>query len=335
MLFDMIGGLGHMLSQGAAAGMRAVANALSPAKPDPTPQSIGAIQGAMARDTRQASKPAGAQASAFSLKDVVTAAIDTNRDGKLSQAEAAAFLADVLGMPARPTAPMRPSPSAGVPVRPPAEPSRSSHVIPAVEFARVDRNKDGRVTGAEVCADAIRETMDADRDGVVSKKEYLNGTRGNERVTRDVDFDRMDLNSDGKLDEGELVRGVRPTAADEALAERLNATNLARFDANADGIADGKEVAVRRLLDLGDRDGDRRMTFDELEALRPKFASHGGVGPLDIAMHGVMELERLKAAKARFKELDRDGDGKLNEQELRGYVKPTQADYQKAADLSQ
>ncbi|HEY9897609.1 MAG TPA: EF-hand domain-containing protein [Pantanalinema sp.] len=332
MLLDMIGGLGHMISQGASHAVRALGGAASATQPaDSSPQSIGAIQGApMARDSRQASQPAGAQSSAFSLKDLMLAAIDTDRDGKVSQAEASAFLADLMGRPAEQ------NPGASE-LSGSSQPDPASRRLPdPSEFARIDLNGDGRVTGAEVRAREVLDAFDADKNGVISKKEYLSGTRGAERTRRDAGFDRMDANGDGKLDAGELVRGETPSSGDRAVAARLNATNLARFDSNGDGMVDGKEVAARNLLDRADRDGDRSLSLDEFMAQLPGPASAvAGEGFADVMARTAREVARLTEARARFQALDRDADGKLSAEELRGAVQPTQVDYRLAADLSE
>ncbi|MNY54228.1 EF hand [compost metagenome] len=75
---------------------------------------------------------------------------------------------------------------------------------------------------------------------------------------------------------------------------------------------EGKEVAVRDLLDRWDRDGDRCLNFGE-------FRAAFGLS--------------IDEASRRFAELDQDHDGKLDAKELRRAVKPTEADYRLAASL--
>jgi hypothetical protein len=91
----------------------------------------------------------------------------------------------------------------------------------AAQFARMDRNGDGVVddTDSRECADksavgkrmagAIRGRMDANRDGKISKDEFVNSPT--------VLFDRFDGDKNGELDAKEL-EGARGAA--ERLRER-------------------------------------------------------------------------------------------------------------------
>lgn len=305
MLFDMIGGLGHMVSQGVASGMRAVADALSPAKSQPDPQALGAVQGAsMARDARLTSQPHGATPTAFGLRDMILASVDRDGNGRLSRAEVADFLSDLLEPDVRPALPTAPQ----APVRSPGGP------VEGRTFREVDLDGDGRVTAAEVKAHAMRKALDTAGDGSISKREYLSGVRGEARALRDQAFDRMDRDGDGALSDGELVRGVTPSDTDQHLAHGYNQAALRRSDLNGDGMVEGKELAIRAALDRADASGDQALDFEEyLQAFRVPLADR-------------------EAARARFKALDKDGDGRLDTTELRQAVQPTQGEYRLAAE---
>jgi Ca2+-binding EF-hand superfamily protein len=87
----------------------------------------------------------------------------------------------------------------------------------ADQFARIDRNKDGYITDSDIPArakkrmpelssDTLRTNFDADKDGRVSRAEFVDGPA--------MVFDRVDANGDGLATRAEF------DAARAALAAR-------------------------------------------------------------------------------------------------------------------
>jgi len=191
----------------------------------------------------------------------------------------------------------------------------------------------------------ILNAIDVNQDGVLSAAEIADAP---------VQLRKLDKNNDGKLtrDEaglqlqrgrggrgGEGERGGRggdegpaapPTAAE--LTETLMA-----FDANKNGQLEKSEVPERMqgMFDRGDTNHDGVLTRDEIiklaEANRQQASGGegGGRGPgpgpgqfdlafsaLDTDQNGEISADEIKRAATALKTLDKNGDGRITEDEV-------------------
>ena len=105
------------------------------------------------------------------------------------------------------------------------------------------------------------------------------------------------------------------------------------FDANSDGKLAKSEVPERMqgLFTRGDKNSDGVLAADELQALagaqqRQQARSQEGErrgpmdpvrGALDADQDGLISAAEMKAAPAALAKLDRNGDGRLSEEEYR------------------
>ncbi len=186
-------------------------------------------------------------------------------------------------------------------------------------FDRFDANGDGLIEEAEVqkmlharAAErkppAIEQVLarlkaaDANGDGKLSKEEVPERFRQR--------FDRADANGDGKLDEAELKAAVKTLlhrAGEGATVERV-LKRLMESDADGDGKISKSEAPERmaKHFDRLDANSDGQLDQTELKRLAEKIAARAAK-----ATGGAVaeQLRKLKAA-------DRDGDGKLSQDEV-------------------
>lgn len=115
------------------------------------------------------------------------------------------------------------------------------------EFDRLDRSQAGGLTGRSY--GKVRH-FDANRDGKVTREEFLAG-RARERATER--FQQLDRTGTGRLDVGGLKEKYR------------------RYDTNQDGVVDEHEFVEGHLIDTqGLRDG---MEFDRMDRSGDGFLS--------------------------------------------------------------
>jgi Ca2+-binding EF-hand superfamily protein len=118
------------------------------------------------------------------------------------------------------------------------------------------------------------DMMDANHDGVVTKKEFDN--------FHDKWFKEMDANHDGKITREEM------DAAHQKMAEQMRGQmreqfkkHFAEADANHDGALDKEEAKkmpfVAEHFDEIDANHDGKVTMDELEAAMKKMHGQGGM----------------------------------------------------------
>lgn len=142
-------------------------------------------------------------------------------------------------------------------------------------FNNLDTNRDGRLTANEWYFDRAEFTRaDRNRDGVISRSEFLNNSNvdyDREDSYRSDDFAALDWNRDGRISRGEWTGGMaefdsRDTNRDNFLSPRelRSVDTFTQLDRNRDRVLMRDEWRA----DLGnfneyDRNNDRRITPDE------------------------------------------------------------------------
>ena len=120
--------------------------------------------------------------------------------------------------------------------------------FPLFDFARVDADKDGKVTRAELAAFRAARLTEVDTD------------------------------KDGKLSPAELKAQAMQRAAERA--DDMVARMVKRLDSDGDGMISTAEMAAgpapKDLCDRIDRDGDGAISQAEAEAARKFIARHIG-----------------------------------------------------------
>ena len=174
-------------------------------------------------------------------------------------------------------------------------------------FEQLDTNKDGKVSPAELQAQANSHfaQFDTNKDGKVTKQEaeaFMASKRGEHEKTRgeheqkraereQARFAEQDANKDGKLSKQELAR--------------LPGDWFERLDLNGDGFVTQDEMkeahaAMKERFEKGMHEHGAGM-FDRLDSNKD----------------GVVDQSELAAqAKQRFDRLDTDKNGSLSKEEL-------------------
>jgi Ca2+-binding EF-hand superfamily protein len=175
----------------------------------------------------------------------------------------------------------------------------------------------------------LLSALDANHDGVIDEAELAKAPE----VLR-----AADRNSDGRITPDELApargRGGREeqSRGGDAVEEAVK-TYLA-FDKNGDGKLTKDEVPERMqgIFDRGDTNKDGVLTVDELRAMaraqQPAGGGRGGRGRgpgmmdpifavLDTNHDGVIDGDEIANAVSVLKTLDKNGDGRLTEDEVR------------------
>ena len=120
------------------------------------------------------------------------------------------------------------------------------------DFADLDADKDGKVTGEEIKARLIRE---AEADLAVLKK------------TRDEAFAKLDTDGDGSISRAEFdAKAQLPTIMDPS--EKV-ASNLTRFDADKDGSITQDEFRAPTLTNFDRLDKNKDGTLSAAEQKPP------------------------------------------------------------------
>jgi Ca2+-binding EF-hand superfamily protein len=108
---------------------------------------------------------------------------------------------------------------------------------------------------------AMFERLDADKDGKITKAEM---SAGRERM-----FKRLDRNGDGVIDENEVEQARRVIEDRAASAEARLSGQWRRMDKDADGKVSAAEFQARSaMFELADRNGDGVVTKDEIDFMR-------------------------------------------------------------------
>ncbi len=128
-------------------------------------------------------------------------------------------------------------------------------------FARLDENRDGVLTRAELTVDATAadrfEQLDADRSGAITRGEWVESAAA---------YTRLDANRDGRLTRQEMAGDA------DAGAVRGDGQTAAWRSGYARGLADGRAA--------GREDRERNQGFD-LEGQRELETADAGYAPRD------------------------------------------------------
>jgi len=232
----------------------------------------------------KAQPPAKAAAAAEGVADPVTRAIDRDGDRTISTEELKAAPAALLTL---------------------------------------DRDRDGRLSRAEcgTLRRGVLSSLDKDGDGRVSRDEASEGLKAR--------FDELDTNGDGFLDVDEQAAllgrrrggdgsGEAGPGKEKGPKRRPGSPVMSALDADDDGELSAEEIknATTALTAL-DKDKDGRLSGDEI---RPPKRSRGGfsfIARFDKDGDGkVSKAEAPAPVAERFPEMDLNGDGFIDDQEL-------------------
>lgn len=184
----------------------------------------------------------------------------------------------------------------------------------------------GRPGGGRFEPGAMLKRIDKDEDGKISQDEAVGPLKQN--------FDKVDENGDGYLTQDE-IRGAFAKMRGQ-MSDRIAAA-LKEMDANGDGkisvdeAPEGRKEMIKRVLE---RTGGDAIEIDKLKEMMGRFGGQrpgnrpgqgDGAGAImqrlkqaDADANGKLSKEEApERLKARFDDLDANGDGELEEKELK------------------
>jgi Ca2+-binding EF-hand superfamily protein len=212
---------------------------------------------------------------------------DKNNDGQLNREEFAAALKD------RPTEPAQPAPGGDRPA-------------PREIFQRFDKNGDGKISKDEAPERMQQnwERVDRNGDGFVTPDELAQAFQG---------LAGAPGKPDGKPDTKPENPQRKPDARPDAPVARPGILNfpplLVALDTNRDGELSAEEIAgASKALASLDKNGDGKLTREELFPNMPANFQPGEGGGREIL--------------ARLREADKDGDGKISREEAPERLRP-------------
>lgn len=183
---------------------------------------------------------------------------------------------------------------------------------PKEAFARMDANKDGKISKDEARGPIEQnfDRIDGDSDGSISEEEFMaaarrlgaggpeGGAPGREQIEQQ--FDRADANSDGKLTKDEVPENMRQGF--ERMLERVGGDSLT------------KEQFLRFMM--ARQGGAGRPGEGRPGEGRPPMGPGPLLRALDANGDGEISSEEIAAAPQALAALDRNKDGKLTMDEL-------------------
>jgi Ca2+-binding EF-hand superfamily protein len=175
----------------------------------------------------------------------------------------------------------------------------------------------------------VLAALDANHDNAISTEEMANAT---------AVLKTFDKNGDGLLTAEEVVPRIPEPPPEPGKQVESMASQLMMFDKNGDGKLSKAELPERMhgMFDRGDANKDGFLTKTEIDSLEASMAPPKGnpqrerTGPpggfirqdpmliaLDTDHNGEISTEEMENAPVILKRLDRNGDGRLTEEELR------------------
>ncbi len=194
------------------------------------------------------------------------------------------------------------------------------------KFAEMDKNSDGQLDKEEVGGRLLAnfEQLDTDNSGTLSADELSvlkqrgAGKHHKGRHHQRLSFAELDTDGNGSLSESEFAAQERGR-----FGKGFKRPTFAEMDANSDGQLGKEEVRGRLAADFEqlDKDGNGTLSADELPIMkkgrhgkdfkRPTFAE------MDKNSDGKLAKEEVRGRLAAdFEQLDKDGNGTLSADEL-------------------
>jgi len=168
--------------------------------------------------------------------------------------------------------------------------------------------------------------LDLDGDGSLSKQEFNESSKRFSPQEVEAIFALGDINDDGAIDLEEFIGIMYPSAATVVNRLRTKYSNLndvkkafAGIDKNGDGMISKEEMEqcdtfnlqeIQALFTLGDSNNDGEIDLEEfIGVLYPVVAQ--------ALLKFTKDVQNVDDARFLFKQLDKDGDGLLSQEELR------------------
>jgi len=168
--------------------------------------------------------------------------------------------------------------------------------------------------------------LDIDNDGSITKEELSEASINFTHQEVDAIMSLGDINDDGAIDLEEFIGVMYPSAATIANRLRMKFTDInsvkkafAEIDANGDGKVSKEEVAtadtfnsqeIDALFVLGDANNDGEIDLEEFVGVLYPIVAQA-------LKKMTKEVNSVDEARLLFRQIDKDGDGLLSQEELR------------------